>query len=108
MVNFWFDGFGMNEGFNWQNNVQQLPTQTNPTQFEQARVSPTRQFMQRNVSNTVVPNMHPSHLMTVNEHYRHNHHYFPHTTSQVQHCYEMDHMCGTPFHPPHCGCRGRR
>ncbi|MER2000280.1 MAG: CotD family spore coat protein [Lysinibacillus sp.] len=109
MVNqFWSDPFGYTGRPNVPNNVQQLPTITNPTQYEQPRVSPTRHYMQRNVSNTVVPNVHPSHLTTVNEYYRHNQHYFPHTTSQVNCCYEMDQMCGTPFHPPNCGCRRKR
>lgn len=107
MVNrFWSND--MNQDFGYQQYAQQLPTRTYPTQYESAQVSPTRQYVQRNVSNTVVPKVHPSHLTTINEHYIHRQHYFPHTESVKNYCYETDTMCGTPFHPHHCGCSRRR
>ena len=87
------------------NQPQQLPTQMSPSQYEPTRVSPTRHFVQRNETNTIVPNVHPSHLTTINEHYRHHQHYFPHTNSVVNRCYETHTMCGTPFHPWNCGCK---
>ena len=114
----WFGQFG-NEGDNFQNtqnfqnfqnpqnfaNFTELPEQIAPTQYEQPRVSPQQQYVQRNVSNTVVPYYHPSHLTTVNQHYLHNQHYFPHTESVVNECFETNTMCGTPFMPHRCNCR---
>ena len=64
------------------------PTQTLPTQYDPARVSPTREMVRTNVMNTVVPHIHPSHTTTVNKHVIHNQHYFPHTESVVNECYE--------------------
>ena len=119
----WFDGFDANQGQGqWQDqwqgqwqypsNVQQLPTQTAPTQFGQPQVSPTQEYVQKNVSNTVVPHYHPSHLTTVNQHYINNQHYFPHTESVVNECFETNTMCGTPFRPHvhshECKCSKRR
>lgn len=103
----WFDLFGDDEGQNF-SGFTELPEQTAAPQFEQARVSPQRQYVQRNVTNTVVPHVHPSHLMTVNQHFIHNQHHFPHTQSVVNECYETNVMCGTPFMPQryhcHIGC----
>ena len=106
----WFDLFDGERGPNFPNYAQeqQLPTQTAPTQFEQPQVSPTQQYVQRNVFNTVVPHYHPSHLTTVNQHVINNQHYFPHTESVVNECYETNTMCGTPFTPRGCGCSKRR
>ena len=105
MVNrFWSDPNDYYRGY-MHNHVQQLPTQMSPTQYVQPRVSPTREYVQRNQTNTVIPNIHPSHLTTINEHYKHHQHYFPHTNSVVNRCYETNTMCGTPFHPWNCGCR---
>ena len=117
--NNWLDSFGVGSGGNsgqnaWNfgqnawNNAQELPTRTSPTQYGQPQVSPTQQFVQRNVSNTVVPHYHPSHLTTINQHMINNQHYFPHTESVVNECYETNTMCGKPFHPPGCGCNKRR
>lgn len=109
MVNHnWFDSFGRNRGQGVPNNAQQLPTQTAPTQYGAAQFSPTQHFVQRHVSNTVVPHYHPSHLTNVNQHYIHNQHYFPHTQSTVNECYETNTMCGTPFRPQECGYTRRR
>lgn len=97
----WFDLFGNPRG---QNVAQNMPMPQMPTQFEQARVSPTREYTQTNMTNSVVPHFHPSHLNTVNQHTINNQHYFPHTESVVNECYETHTMCGTPFRPRHCGC----
>lgn len=103
-----FDG-GMNQmNQGMLNNAQQLPTQTAPNQYASPQVSPTRQYVQRNVTNSVVPHVHPSHLTTVNQQYIHNQHHFPHTQSVVNECYETNTMCGTPFRPGGCGCQRRR
>lgn len=104
----WFDLFG--DGQN-ASGFTELPAQTAATQFEEPRMSPQQQYMQRNVTNTVVPHVHPSHLMTVNQHFIHNQHHFPHTQSVMNECYETHRMCGTPFMPMHrcqcqTGCRG--
>lgn len=81
---------------------------TFPTQFEQSQVSPTREYMQMNRMNTVVPHVHPSHLTTINhQHIEHQHH-FPHTQSMMNHCTEEHVMCGQPWHPRSCGCQSRR
>ena len=117
----WFDSFDANQ---WQGqgqgqwgqwgqypsrSAQELPTQTAPTQFAQPQVSPTREYVQRNVTNTVVPHYHPSHLTTVNQQHINNQHYFPHTQSVVNECFETNTMCGTPFSPRvssrGCGCK---
>lgn len=103
----WFD-FDDNAWQGYPSNAQQLPTQTAPTQFASPQVSPTTQYVQRNVMNTVVPHYHPSHLTTVNQHYINNQHYFPHTESVVNECFEQNTMCGTPFRPNVCGCSKRR
>jgi spore coat protein D len=135
----WFDSFDMNQmqgqgmwqgqgqaqnqgqglwqglwqgGQQYPSNATQLPTQTAPTQFGQPQVSPTRQYVQRNVTNTVVPHYHPSHLTTVNQNFVNNQHYFPHTESVVNEFFETDTMCGTPFNPRGhargCGCSKQR
>jgi len=106
----WFNSFNDERGQSFYNNAQQLPTQTSPTQYASPQISPTRQYVQRNVSNTVVPHVHPSHLTTVNQHYINNQHYFPHTQSVVNECFETNTMCGTPFRPNTggCGCSKRR
>ncbi|WP_369916785.1 CotD family spore coat protein [Lysinibacillus sp. 2017] len=112
----WFNSFDGNRGQNPMNFAQELPMQTAPTQFGQPQVSPTQQFVQRNVTNTVVPHYHPSHLTTVNQQHINNQHYFPHTQSVVNECYETNTMCETPFRPnvsgsrhgSGCGCSKRR
>lgn len=106
----WLNSFEGNTGQNFGNFGQELPTQTAPTQFGQQRVSPTQQYVQRNMTNTVVPHFHPSHLTTINQHTINNQHHFPHTQSVVNECYETNTMCGTPFRPHHhgCGCSKRR
>lgn len=112
----WFNSFEGNQGQNPMNFAQELPMQTAPTQFGQPRVSPTQQYVQRNVTNTVVPHYHPSHLTTVNQQHINNQHYFPHTQSVVNECYETNTMCETPFRPnvsgsrhgSGCGCSKRR
>lgn len=108
MVNrYW--GFGEAD---FQFGMTQLPDQVSPTQYEQARVSPTRHYVQTNYANTVVPHVHPSHLTTVNRSCIHHQHHFPHTESVRNDCQENHTMCGTPFQPnvsnvSRCGC-GKR
>lgn len=104
----WFDSFGGNRGQNSPDFTQELQMQTAPTQFGQPQVSPTQQYIQRNMTNMVVPHYHPSHLTTVNQHMINNQHYFPHTESVVNECYETNTMCETPFRPRGCGCSKRR
>ncbi|WP_342472247.1 CotD family spore coat protein [Metasolibacillus sp. FSL H7-0170] len=113
-----FGGNPPNRGGYWDNMVggafggnqmagrdaQFLPTQVGPTQFSQPIVSPTRQFVQTNVTNTVVPHVHPSHLTVVNRQMINNQHYFPHTQSVMNECFETTTMCGQPFNP----CNHRR
>ena len=104
----WFESFEEERGQMFQNYGQELPVQTAPTQFASPQMSPTRQYVQRNVTNMVVPHMHPSHLTTVNQQHINNQHYFPHTESVRHECYETHTMCGTPFRPGGCGCSKRR
>ncbi|WP_238600625.1 CotD family spore coat protein [Metasolibacillus meyeri] len=85
-------------------NPQFLPTQVGPTQFNPPIVSPTRQYVQTNVTNTVVPHVHPSHLTVVNRQLVNNQHHFPHTQSVMNECFETTTMCGKPFNP----CDNRR
>ena len=80
-------------------NVQNLPTQVSPTQYSSPRVSPTQQYVQRNITNNVVPHVHPSHLTTINQENVINQHYFPHTNSVENVRCEKDVMCGHPFNP---------
>jgi spore coat protein D len=104
----WFDSFNEPVAMNWmQNNTgatQELPTETMPTQVAPAQISPTQQYVQRVVTNTVVPHYHPSHLTTINQHFINNEHYFPHTESTKNECFETNTMCGTPFTPHRCQC----
>ena len=57
------------------------PPNVHPTQVAPAQVSPTQQVIKTNIFNTVVPHVHPVHTTTVNRHYIHHRHYFPHTQS---------------------------
>ncbi|WP_286184984.1 CotD family spore coat protein [Bacillus sp. SD075] len=82
--------------------VQHCPTQTLPTQVAPAQVSPTQQYVNTNVSNTVIPVVHPSHTTTVNKHVNTYKHYFPHTQSVVNECYTENLICGKPPHNPCC------
>lgn len=113
----WGQGMQQNQGMwqdwqGWQGGATELPTRTSPTQYAQPQVSPTRQFVQRNVANTVVPHYHPSHLTTVNQNYINNQHYFPHTESVVNECFETNTMCGSPWNPSGhargCNCSKKR
>ncbi len=81
------------------NQAQNLPTRNCPTQYAQPIVSPTRQYVQTNVSNTVVPHIHPSHTTIVNRHNINNQHYFPHTQSVVNEKCVTNTMCGQPYNP---------
>lgn len=104
----WFNSFGGNRNQGFRGYGQELPAQTNPTQFASSQVSPTQQYFQRNISNTVVPHYHPSHLTTINQHHINHQHHFPHTQSVVNECFETNTMCGTPFRHNVCGCNKHR
>ncbi|MDQ0883448.1 CotD family spore coat protein [Peribacillus sp. V2I11] len=82
--------------------AQYGPTQTSPSQVAPAQVSPTQQFVNTNVSNTVIPVVHPSHTTNVNKHVNTYKHYFPHTQSVVNECYNQHLICGRPPHNPGC------
>ncbi|MBO1000097.1 hypothetical protein IOC57_20450 [Bacillus sp. SD075] len=82
--------------------AQYGPTQTSPSQVAPAQVSPTQQFVNTNVSNTVIPVVHPSHTTNVNKHVNTYKHYFPHTQSVVNECYNQHLICGRPPHSPGC------
>ncbi|MGG4264175.1 CotD family spore coat protein [Peribacillus simplex] len=83
--------------------VQFGPTQALPTQTAPAQVSPTQQFVNTNVSNTVIPVVHPSHTTTVNKHVNTYKHYFPHTCSVVNECFTQNLICsGRPPISPCC------
>ena len=82
--------------------AQYGPTQTSPTQVAPAQVSPTQQYVNTNVSNTVIPVVHPSHTTNVNKHVNTYKHYFPHTQSVVNECYNQHLICGRPMHNPCC------
>jgi len=79
--------------------AQMGPTQVAPTQVAPTQVSPTQQFVNTNLFNTVVPHVHPSHTTTVNKHMINHQHYFPHTQSVVNECYEKHTICGCPPRP---------
>ena len=83
--------------------AQQGPSQAYPTQTAPAQVSPTQQYVNTNVSNTVIPVIHPSHTTTVNKHCNTFKHYFPHTQSVVNECYTQNLICtGMPPVNPCC------
>ncbi|MGE7587676.1 CotD family spore coat protein [Peribacillus sp. NPDC101480] len=82
--------------------AQYGPTQTSPSQVAPAQVSPTQQFVNTNVSNTVIPVVHPSHTTNVNKHVNTYKHYFPHTQSVVNECYNQHLICGRPPQNPCC------
>ncbi|WP_260320336.1 MULTISPECIES: spore coat protein [Peribacillus] len=79
--------------------MQYGPTQTLPSQMAPAQVNPTKQYVNTNVSNTVIPVVHPSHTTTVNKHVNTYKHYFPHTQSVVNECYNQNLICGKPHNP---------
>ncbi|AOH55465.1 hypothetical protein ABE28_013995 [Peribacillus muralis] len=79
--------------------MQYSPTQTLPSQTAPAQVNPTKQYVNTNVSNTVIPVVHPSHTTTVNKHVNTYKHYFPHTQSVVNECYTQNLICGKPHNP---------
>ncbi|MED4695569.1 CotD family spore coat protein [Peribacillus frigoritolerans] len=82
--------------------AQYGPTQTSPSQVAPAQVSPTQQYVNTNVSNTVIPVVHPSHTTNVNKHVNTFKHYFPHTQSVVNECYNQHLICGRPPQNPCC------
>jgi hypothetical protein len=82
--------------------AQYGPAQTSPSQVAPAQVSPTQQYVNTNVSNTVIPVVHPSHTTNVNKHVNTFKHYFPHTQSVVNECYNQHLICGRPPHNPGC------
>jgi hypothetical protein len=82
--------------------AQYGPTQAFPSQVAPTQVSPTQQNVLTNVSNTVVPVVHPSHTTIVNKHMNTFKHYFPHTQSVVNECYNQHLICRTPHHNPCC------
>ncbi|MGG0248527.1 CotD family spore coat protein [Peribacillus frigoritolerans] len=82
--------------------AQYGPTQTSPSQVAPAQVSPTQQYVNTNVSNTVIPVVHPSHTTNVNKHVNTFKHYFPHTQSVVNECYNQHLICGMPPQNPCC------
>ncbi|MGE7878396.1 CotD family spore coat protein [Peribacillus muralis] len=79
--------------------MQYSPTQTLPSQTAPAQVNPTKQYVNTNVSNTVIPVVHPSHTTTVNKHVNTYKHYFPHTQSVVNECFTQNLICGKPHNP---------
>ena len=96
---------------NWDNrdnhmmNVEYLPDQVSNTRFSEPRVSPTQQYVQRNISNHIVPHVHPSHLTTIHRQNIHHQHHFPHTHNVKHECCETHTMCEQPFNPWHRNCR---
>ena len=102
----WSNQYGNEYGNQYGYNAQQqsCPRQMMPDMQEPARVSPTREYVRTNIFNTYVPHIHPSHTTTVNKRYTHHQHYFPHTESTVEECYETNTMCGMPTD----GCCSRR
>nr|WP_325048697.1 CotD family spore coat protein [Peribacillus glennii] len=63
-----------------------------------AQVSPPQNFVNTNVFPHVVPHVHPSHTTNVNKHVFTHQHYFPHTQSTVNQCFEQHVVC--PGRPP--------
>ena len=85
-------------------NPEYLPDRVSPAQFSGPRVSPTQHYVQRNISNQIVPHVHPSHLTTINSHNIHHQHHFPHTQNVKNECRETHTMCGQPFNPWRGNC----
>lgn len=79
--------------------AQYDPPQMMPTQVAPTQVSPTQQFVKTNLFNTVVPHVHPSHTTIVNKQLINHQHYFPHTQSVVNQCFEKHTVCGCPPRP---------
>ncbi len=80
-----------------------------PTNVAPAQVSPTTNTVNTNVMKTIVPHIHPSHNTTVNKHVFQHQHYFPHTNSVVNECYNQQSICsGPPPFPPCNPCCGPR
>ena len=85
-----------NSQYGYGSQQRSCPSQTMPDMQEQPRVSPTREYVRTNIFNTYVPHIHPSHTTTVNKRFIHHQHYFPHTESTVEECFETNTMCGMP------------
>lgn len=78
---------------------QYCPPQKFPTQFDPPFVSPTKHYVKTNLFNNEMTHIHPSHTTTVNKHFINHKHYFPHTESCVNKCYEHHTICGIPINP---------
>ncbi|MFJ5623878.1 CotD family spore coat protein [Peribacillus loiseleuriae] len=80
-----------------------------PTDIAPAQLSPTTNTVNTNVIKTIVPHIHPSHNTTVNKHVFQHQHYFPHSNSVVNECYNQQLICcGPPPMPPFNPCCGPR
>lgn len=80
-----------------------------PANVMPAQVSPTQNFVKENVFEHIVPHVHPSHTTTVNKHVYNHQHYFPHTESCVEECFNQQTICGPgPVMPAFNQCCGPR
>ncbi|EIJ80812.1 CotD family spore coat protein [Bacillus methanolicus] len=77
----------------------ECPPKTFPTHYDPPQVSPSKNFVNTNIFPHVVPHIHPSHTINVNKQIFTHKHYFPHTESVVNECYEQHIMCGVPHNP---------
>ncbi|MFE4349841.1 CotD family spore coat protein [Peribacillus butanolivorans] len=80
---------------------QYCPPQTFPIQHSPPQISPTKQFVKTNVTNTVIPVVHPTHTTIVNKHVKKYIHHSPNNVSVVNECYTQRFVCGVP-QPPYC------
>ncbi|MFB6467256.1 CotD family spore coat protein [Cytobacillus sp. Hz8] len=78
---------------------QYCPPKAFPTQYDPPLVSPGQQYVKTNLFTKEVSHIHPSHTTTVNKHLTQHKHYFPHTESCVNECYQQHFMCGVPYKP---------
>lgn len=75
-----------------------MPVNQAPANVTAPIVSPTQQTVNTNVIKTIVPHVHPSHNTTVNKFVYQHQHYFPHSESVVNECYNQQLICTGP--PP--------
>ena len=75
------------------------PPSIAPTQYDPGTVDPPITDVKTTIFPYVAKHVHPSHTTNVNKQITTHQHYFPHTESVVNECYEQHVMCGTPYIP---------
>ncbi|WP_025731593.1 CotD family spore coat protein [Heyndrickxia ginsengihumi] len=79
--------------------AKECPPMVAPTQYDPGMTDPAQNSVQTTIFPHVVNHVHPTHTTHVNKHVYTHKHYFPHTDSVVNECYENHVFCGAPVNP---------